>query len=74
MARVLQHEHRIPRGLRVVVWDAVEGVAVRPDAVVLRNTVPTDSEQLGSYSFTISGSPGITPVVDVLVDGVLLKK
>lgn len=40
----------------------------------LRNTVPTDSEQLGSYTFTISGSPGITPVVDVLVDGVLLKK
>jgi hypothetical protein len=38
----------------------------------LRSTTPADQDQLGSYAFTIAGSPGVTPVVDVTVDGVLL--
>jgi hypothetical protein len=38
----------------------------------LRSTTPADQNQLGTYTFTIAGSPGVTPVVDVTVDGVLL--
>jgi hypothetical protein len=36
----------------------------------LRNSVPDDPGQYGTYIFTIAGSPGVTPVVDVIVDGV----
>jgi len=36
----------------------------------LRNSVPDDPGQFGSYVFTIAGSPGVAPVVDVIVDGV----
>jgi hypothetical protein len=36
----------------------------------LRNSVPTDPGQLGTYLFTIAGSPSVPPVVDVIVDGV----
>jgi hypothetical protein len=36
----------------------------------LRNSVPDDPGQFGTYVFTISGTPGVTPVVDVTVDGV----
>ncbi|MEA2240144.1 MAG: hypothetical protein QOC81_4868 [Thermoanaerobaculia bacterium] len=39
----------------------------------LRNTIPDDSGQYGIYSFTIAGTPGVTPVVDVFVDGVLVS-
>jgi hypothetical protein len=39
----------------------------------LRSAVPADQNQLGTYSFTIAGSVGVTPVVDVTVDGVLLS-
>jgi len=39
----------------------------------LRSTTPADQDQLGTYTFTISGSPGVTPAVDVIVDGVLLS-
>ncbi|HXA20285.1 MAG TPA: vWA domain-containing protein [Thermoanaerobaculia bacterium] len=39
----------------------------------LRSTTPADQDQLGTYTFTIAGSPGVTPVVDVIVDGVLLS-
>ncbi len=38
----------------------------------LRNAVPDDPGQFGSYVFTISGTPGVTPVVDVSVDGVFV--
>jgi len=38
----------------------------------LRSAIPADQNQLGTYTFTISGSPGVTPVVDVFVDGVQL--
>ena len=38
----------------------------------LRSATPADQNQLGTYTFTIAGSPGVTPVVDVTVDGVLL--
>jgi hypothetical protein len=40
----------------------------------LRSAAPSDAEQLGTYIFTISGTPGIAPVVDIYVDGVLLGK
>jgi hypothetical protein len=40
----------------------------------LRSATPSDPEQLGTYVFTISGTPGITPVVDVYVDGVLVSR
>lgn len=36
----------------------------------LRNSVPNDPGQFGTYIFTIAGSPGVPPVVDVIVDGV----
>jgi hypothetical protein len=36
----------------------------------LRSAIPADQDQLGTYVFTIAGSPGVTPVVDVTVDGV----
>jgi hypothetical protein len=39
----------------------------------LRSATPTDQDQLGAYTFTISGTPGVTPVVDVIVDGVLVS-
>jgi hypothetical protein len=39
----------------------------------LRSATPADQDQLGSYIFTIAGSPGVTPVVDVTVDGVLVS-
>jgi len=39
----------------------------------LRSATPADQDQLGTYIFTISGSPGVTPVVDVFVDGVLVS-
>jgi hypothetical protein len=39
----------------------------------LRSAIPADQNQLGTYTFTIAGSPGVTPVVDVTVDGVLLS-
>jgi VWA domain-containing protein len=39
----------------------------------LRSAVPADQDQLGTYTFTIAGSPGVTPVVDVYVDGVLVS-
>jgi hypothetical protein len=39
----------------------------------LRNSVPDDPGQFGTYSFTIAGTPGVTPVVDVFVDGVLVS-
>ncbi|MEA2329332.1 MAG: hypothetical protein QOE68_4291, partial [Thermoanaerobaculia bacterium] len=38
----------------------------------LRSAIPADQDQLGTYVFTIAGSPGVTPVVDVTVDGVLV--
>jgi hypothetical protein len=38
----------------------------------LRSAVPDDPGQFGSYVFTIAGSPGVTPVVDVSVDGVFV--
>jgi len=38
----------------------------------LRSAIPADQNQLGTYTFTISGSPGVTPLVDVFVDGVQL--
>jgi hypothetical protein len=40
----------------------------------LRSATPTDQTQQGTYTFTIAGSPGITPVVDVIVDGVLINR
>ncbi|HEV7485143.1 MAG TPA: vWA domain-containing protein [Thermoanaerobaculia bacterium] len=40
----------------------------------LRSATPADQNQLGTYTFTIAGSPGVTPVVDVTVDGVLLGR
>jgi len=39
----------------------------------LRSETPADQDQLGTYMFTIAGSPGVTPVVDVIVDGVLVS-
>ena len=39
----------------------------------LRSATPADVDQLGTYSFTISGTAGVTPVVDVYVDGVLVS-
>jgi hypothetical protein len=39
----------------------------------LRNSIPDDSGQFGIYNFTIAGTPGVTPVVDVFVDGVLVS-
>ena len=39
----------------------------------LRSATPADQDQLGAYVFTISGSVGVTPVVDVFVDGVLVS-
>jgi len=39
----------------------------------LRSTIPADQNQQGAYVFTIAGSPGVTPVVDVTVDGVLIS-
>jgi hypothetical protein len=39
----------------------------------LRNTIPDDPGQFGIYSFTIAGTPGVTPVVDVFVEGVLVS-
>jgi hypothetical protein len=39
----------------------------------LRSAIPADQDQLGTYTFTIAGSPGVTPVVDVYVDGVLVS-
>ena len=39
----------------------------------LRSATPADQDQLGTYTFTIAGSPGVTPAVDVIVDGVLLS-
>lgn len=39
----------------------------------LRNAIPDDPGQFGAYVFTIAGSPGITPVVDVSVDGVFVS-
>jgi hypothetical protein len=38
----------------------------------LRSEVPTDRDQIGDYSFTIAGTPGVTPQVDVEVDGVFV--
>ena len=38
----------------------------------LRNEVPDDRDQIGSYSFTIAGTQGVTPQVDVVVDGVFV--
>jgi hypothetical protein len=38
----------------------------------LRNEVPDDKGQIGTYSFTIAGSPGVKPVVEVVVDGVVV--
>jgi hypothetical protein len=38
----------------------------------LRNEVPDDQNQTGRYTFTIAGSPGVTPQVDVIVDGVFV--
>jgi len=40
----------------------------------LRSSIPDDPGQFGSYVFTIAGSPGVTPVVDITVDGVTLKQ
>jgi len=39
----------------------------------LRSATPGDISQLGAYTFTIAGSVGVTPVVDVYVDGVLVS-
>jgi hypothetical protein len=39
----------------------------------LRSAIPADQNQLGTYTFTIAGSSGVTPVVDVTVDGVLVS-
>jgi len=39
----------------------------------LRSATPADQDQLGTYVFTIAGSPGVTPSVDVTVDGVLVS-
>ncbi|HEV7427807.1 MAG TPA: vWA domain-containing protein [Thermoanaerobaculia bacterium] len=39
----------------------------------LRSATPADQDQLGTYTFTISGTPGVAPVVDVSVDGVLVS-
>jgi hypothetical protein len=39
----------------------------------LRSATPGDINQLGTYTFTISGTVGVTPVVDVYVDGVLVS-
>jgi hypothetical protein len=39
----------------------------------LRSAIPADQTQVGTYTFTIAGSAGITPAVDVTVDGVLLS-
>jgi hypothetical protein len=38
----------------------------------LRSDVPSDRDQIGAYSFTIAGTPGVTPQVDVAVDGVFV--
>jgi hypothetical protein len=40
----------------------------------LRSNTPSDTQQLGVYTFTIAGTPGVTPVVDVYVDGVFVGK
>ena len=40
----------------------------------LRSTIPSDTQQVGTYVFTIAGTPGITPAVDVIVDGVLVSR
>jgi hypothetical protein len=39
----------------------------------LRSATPGDIDQLGTYTFTIAGTVGVTPVVDVTVDGVLVS-
>ena len=39
----------------------------------LRSEVPQDRSQIGAYSFTISGAPGVKPQVDVVVDGVFVS-
>ena len=38
----------------------------------LRSDVPDDRDQIGAYTFTIAGTPGVTPQVDVVVDGVFV--
>ncbi len=38
----------------------------------LRSDVPSDPRQIGTYIFTIAGTPDVTPVVDVMVDGVFV--
>jgi hypothetical protein len=38
----------------------------------LRSDVPDDTNQIGAYTFTIAGAPGVTPAVDVIVDGVFV--
>ena len=38
----------------------------------LRSDVPADRDQIGAYSFTIAGAPGVAPQVDVAVDGVFV--
>jgi hypothetical protein len=40
----------------------------------LRSATPADSQQLGVYTFTIAGTAGVTPVVDVYVDGVRVSQ
>jgi len=39
----------------------------------LRSAIPADQTQVGTYTFTISGTVGVTPSVDVYVDGVLVS-
>jgi VWA domain-containing protein len=39
----------------------------------LRSATPDDPGQFGTYVFTISGTPGVTPTVDVTVDGVAIR-
>jgi len=38
----------------------------------LRSFVPDDQDQTGKYTFTIAGSPDVTPSIDVIVDGVFV--
>jgi len=37
-----------------------------------RTFVPDDQDQTGKYTFTIPGSPEVTPIIDVIVDGVFV--